>query len=208
MISKSYDNEELNLSLDAFIDSNQNVYFKGKEVALALGYQNPKEAVTDHVRSKHKMHFRDFTRGANRSPLKMHPDQVLITEPGIYSLIFGSKMPIAEKFQDWVCDEVLPSIRKYGQYKAFDNPNPLVFKIENEFDLHTKVVNYIKRFYSLLIIAGLGELQDSKSKRIKSWQKGYQKGQPDIIINTTLAFVLSLKHHKALAPYLMLKRGC
>ena len=104
----------------------------------------------------------------------------MITESGIYSLIFGSKMPIAEKFQDWVCEEVLPAIRKYGQYKTFDNQ--LVFKIENEFDLHAKVVNYIKRFYSLLITAGLGELQDTKSKRIKSWQKGYQKGQPDIII--------------------------
>ena len=63
-----------------------------------------------------------------------------------------------------------------------------MFKIENEFDLHRKVVDYIRRFYpNLLFIAGLGELQDTSDKRIKSWQKGYQKGQPDLIITS---------HHK------------
>ena len=63
-----------------------------------------------------------------------------------------------------------------------------MFKIENEFDLHRKVVDYIRRFYpDLLFIAGLGELQDTSDKRIKSWQKGYQKGQPDLIITS---------HHK------------
>ena len=47
-----------------------------------------------------------------------------------------------------------------------------------------KVVQYTKRFYpDALIIAGLGELQDTSCKRIQSWKKGYQKGQPDIIIS-------------------------
>ena len=58
-----------------------------------------------------------------------------------------------------------------------------MFKIENEYDLHTKVAQYIRRFYSnVLLIAGLGELQDTSSKRPKSYRKRYQKGQPDIII--------------------------
>ena len=63
-----------------------------------------------------------------------------------------------------------------------------MFKIENEFDLHRKVVDYIRRFYpDLLFVAGLGELQDTSDKRIKSWQRGYQKGQPDLIVTS---------HHK------------
>ena len=82
-------------------------------------------------------------------------------------------------------EEVLPTIRKTGQFKAY---NAQMFKIENEFDLHRKVVDYVRRFYpQLLFIAGLGELQDTSDKRIKSWQKGYQKGQPDLIITS---------HHK------------
>ena len=58
----------------------------------------------------------------------------------------------------------------------FNSPNRLEFKIENEFDLHSKVVEYIRRFYpNALLVANLGELQDTKSKRINSYKKGYQK---------------------------------
>lgn len=61
--------------------------------------------------------------------------------------------------------KVLPSIRKYGQYKLFDNPNNNMFKIENETDLDYKVVQYIRQFYpEAIIIAGLGENQDTATK--------------------------------------------
>lgn len=87
---------------------------------------------------------------------------------------------IAGKFRDWVFSHVLPSIRKYGQYKLFDNPNNKMFKIENETDLHNKVVDLIRKYYpDAIIVAALDELQDASSKRIESWKKGYTKGQPD-----------------------------
>ena len=54
--------------------------------------------------------------------------QFFISEPGVYSRVFASKLEAAKKFQDWVFAQVLPSIRKYGQYKLFDNPNNLIFK--------------------------------------------------------------------------------
>ena len=61
--------------------------------------------------------------------------------------------------------KVLPSIRKYGQYKLFDNPNNNMFKIENETDLDYKVVQYIRQFYpEAIIIAGLGENQETATK--------------------------------------------
>jgi len=74
----------------------------------------------------------------------------------------------------------------------------ITFKIENEFDLHVKVVSFIRKFYSNAIIsAGLGELQDTQWKRINSWKKGYTKGQPDIIIHNLninyTGFVLEFK---------------
>ena len=85
-------------------------------------------------------------------------------------------------FQDWVFSEVLPSIRKYGYYRMFNNPNTLTFKIEDEHDLHTKVVQFIRRFCpDILMVARLEENQDTK-KHIKSFKKGYMKGQPDLII--------------------------
>ena len=58
-----------------------------------------------------------------------------------------------------------------------------MFKTENETDLHYKVVQYIRWFYpEAIIVAGLGALQDTCSKRITSWKKGCMKGQPDIMI--------------------------
>ena len=101
----------------------------------------------------------------------------------MYALIFGSTLESAEIFKDWVFEEVLPSIRKYGQYCLFNNPNNQIFKIENEEDLHTRVVAYIRRYYpDVLLTPGLGEHQDTKSKRIDSYRKGYRKGQPDLVI--------------------------
>ena len=60
----------------------------------------------------------------------------------------------------------------------------LAFKIENETDLHTKVVNFLKkRFENLLFTATLGENQDTAHKRIDFFKKGYLRGSPDVIIN-------------------------
>jgi prophage antirepressor-like protein len=182
-IVRNYENAELNLSMDAFIDKEQNIYFKGKEAALALGYEKPADAIRKLVPEKHRIKQGDLKGSPNWRPHNMQPHQVLITEPGLYCLIFSSKLPTAERFRDWVFEDVLPSIRKCGQY---DNrlPNQLTYRMENEYDLHTKVVNYVKKLYpQIILIAGLGELQDTKRKRINSWRKGYQKGQPDIIIN-------------------------
>ena len=58
-----------------------------------------------------------------------------------------------------------------------------MFKIENEMDLHTKVVELIRNFYpDSILVPGLGENQDTSEKRINSWKKGYMRGQPDLMI--------------------------
>ena len=75
-------------------------------------------------------------------------------------------------------ETVLPSIRKTGDYNT-----PEQICLKNELDLHSKVVAFIRRFYpNIIIVAGLGENQDTSDKRITSWKQGYMKGQPDIII--------------------------
>ncbi len=84
-------------------------WFVGKDVAEALGYKNTRVALQDNVTSKHKGVTKVTTFGGEQ-------DMVIIDEPGLYSLVFGSNLPSATKFQDWVYEEVLPAIRKTGSY--------------------------------------------------------------------------------------------
>ena len=102
---------------------NDEPYFVGKDVAEILGYALPTKAIQDHVdkedqRSEIVNKSQFFQNGTGF----MNVD--LITESGVYSLIFSSKLPKAKKFKRWVTSEVLPAIRKHGAYmtdeKAFD----------------------------------------------------------------------------------------
>ena len=107
----------------------------------------------------------------------------MINEPGFYELVFGSKLEFAKKFRQWVFTTVLPSIRKYGQYKMFDCPWNKMIMISNEKELHYKVVNLIRNYYpDSLLVAGLEENQDTEEKRLDSYKKGYSRGQPDLMI--------------------------
>ena len=82
----------------------------------------------------------------------------LIDETGFYELVFSSKLEAAKKFRDWVYTTVLPSIRKYGQYKLFDSLWNKMIMTGNETYLHYKVVDLIRRYYpDTILVAGLGE---------------------------------------------------
>lgn len=86
-------------------------WFVGKDVAVALGYSNTKDALNRHVDDEDKQGSRFTTSGQSR-------EMTVINESGVYSLIFGSKLPSAKQFKRWVKAEVLPSIRKTGGYQA------------------------------------------------------------------------------------------
>ena len=98
-------------------------YFVGKDVADILGYSNPRDALIKHVDEEDKRS--EIVKSSQLSQNTTGFTNVdLITESGVYSLIFGSKLPNAKKFKRWVTSEVLPAIRKHGAYmtdeKAFD----------------------------------------------------------------------------------------
>lgn len=111
------------------ITEDGNLLFVASDVAKALGYAVPQKAVIDHCKHCSKME---------------HPSNKgtyinLITESDVYRLTMKSKLPNAEQFQDWVCEEVLPSIRKTGSYSAGQqlSPSELILKlaqinVENE----------------------------------------------------------------------------
>ena len=123
MIEKTFVDANLEIKLTSYIDSKQNIWFKGKEIAQILGYVDTDDATRRHASEKYKKTY----PGVSPGQIRYH---LFVSEPGFYELVFKSKLPIAEKFQDWVFSKELPSIRKYGQYNIFDNPNNQMFKIK------------------------------------------------------------------------------
>ena len=153
--------------------------FQAKQIGRMLGLKNIR-ANLKAVKEDWKVVKRIDTPGGKQKT-------TFVTEPGLYKLIMRSDKEEAVAFQEWICDDVLPAIRKTGSY-SFDMDHTykdkLTFKIETEDDLHTKVVNFIKKRYpNSIFTATLGENQNTVEKRIESYKKGYLKGSPDIVIN-------------------------
>ena len=164
-------------------------YFRACEVTRILGYGNGRQAVLAHVRPKYMLtkealECMETAQGRCLSNRRQLQDtSVYISEPGLYALILRSRKPEAEAFQDWVVETVLPEIRAQGSYKSRKPQNKLQICLINEFDLHAKIIDFVRRFHpDANIIASLGELQCDEEKRIKSWQMGYTRGQCDILL--------------------------
>lgn len=105
-------------------DDNGKILFCGKDVATALGYKKTADAISAHCKG-----VCEIPTPSNGGVQMMK----YITEGDVYRLTFGSKLPSAEKFTDWVTDEILPSIRKHGAYmtnstleKALTSPDFLI----------------------------------------------------------------------------------
>ena len=88
-------------------------YFVGKDVAEILGYSNPRDALATHVDLEDK---KVIQRSENTTLEIPNRGLTIINESGLYSLILSSKLPTVKAFKRWVTSEVLPSIRKTGNY--------------------------------------------------------------------------------------------
>lgn len=91
------------------IEEDGKILFCGSDCAKALGYTRPGKAIIDHCKGVLK---RDTLTAGGKQAVSFIP------EGDLYRLITHSKLPAAEKFESWVFDEVLPSIRKHGGYIA------------------------------------------------------------------------------------------
>lgn len=94
------------------VQLNNETYFVGKDVAEALGYVDPSSAVSKNVDTEDKTTLLLEQDGSNYKS-----KTTVISESGLYALIFGSKLESAKKFKHWVTSEVLPAIRKTGSYE-------------------------------------------------------------------------------------------
>ena len=93
------------------MEINGEPWFVGKDVAAALGYERPDNAIRKHVDDEDKLTHQISASGQNRT-------MYIINESGMYSLILSSKLEGAKRFKRWVTSEVLPSVRKNGGYIA------------------------------------------------------------------------------------------
>lgn len=119
-------------------DDDGRILFCGKDVAKALGYRIPKDAVSAHCRGavKHRL----LTNGG-------YQEVKFVTEGDVYRLVVHSRLSTAEKFERWIFDEVLPTIRRTGGYVAnedmfIENYLPFLDKsYQNLFRLQMVAIN-------------------------------------------------------------------
>ena len=127
---KIFDSEEFGTIRTVVIDDEP--WFVGRDVAAALGYANPQEAVRTHTDDEDKGVSEILTPGGKQKV-------PVINESGLYSLIFNSRLESAKRFKHWVTSEVLPAIRKSGTYTVVER---------NEYDAKStsvgEVVNLLR----------------------------------------------------------------
>ncbi|WKS98773.1 Bro-N domain-containing protein [Gallibacterium salpingitidis] len=114
---KSFDFK--NLPVRIIIDSTNEFWFCAKDICTILGYVNDTDALKKHCKEKGVAKRYSPTKGGNQ-------EMVYINEPNLYRLIIKSRKPEAEPFEAWVFEEVLPQIRKTGQYSVKQQNLPLL----------------------------------------------------------------------------------
>ena len=109
-------------------------WFVGRDVALALGYSNPRKALADHVDAEDKGVTKCDTLGGAQ-------DFTIINESGLYALILSSKLPTAKQFRRWVTHDVIPAIRQHGAYFTDDTLGRL---LADPAQAHLLVMEYVQ----------------------------------------------------------------
>ena len=146
-------------------------YFVGTDVAKALGYSNPRKAILDHCKGVTK---RDTPTSSGFQSMSY------INEGDLYRLIMKSKLPSAEKFESWVMDEVLPTIRKTGSYQkplttveqiqviatGFLDHEERLNRLENTMTIDYAQQESIRDLVSSVVIAHLGGKESNAYKEI------------------------------------------
>jgi len=114
----NYDNKH---PINYIVDDKGNFWFKGRDITDILEYKNSSNAINDHITNK--AHKKTYYEIDNSDPLELknttnnYKNIIFINEPGLYKLIGRSNMKEADKFNNWIYEEILPSLRKYGKYE-------------------------------------------------------------------------------------------
>ena len=121
------------------IEENGKILFCGSDVAKALGYRRPKDAINAHCKGAVKRRL--LTNGGTQ-------EMKMISEGDVYRLISHSRLPSAEKFESWIFDDVLPTIRRTGGYVSSEEmfiENYLPFLDESYKNLFRLQITFISK---------------------------------------------------------------
>lgn len=158
---KIFENAEFGQVRTVTIDNEP--WFVGKDVAVALGYKDTSDSLKKHVLDEDKLTRRFADSGQNRQ-------MYIINESGLYALIFGSKLASAKRFKHWVTSEVLPAIRKTGSYQKplsleqmmriqlgmVDKHEERLDRLENTMNIDYAQQKQLKNFANEIVVAALG----------------------------------------------------
>lgn len=169
---------------------NSEPWFVGRDVAEVLGYKKPENAIANHVDDDDKTTTLIQGIGSNYKSKTM-----IINESGLYSLVLSSKLPSAKKFKRWVTSEVLPALRKTGQYQVkelsgqelmakalIEAQNVLAAKDKQIEEMKPKVVfaDAVATSHTSILVGELAKILkqngiDMGQKRLFAWlrEKGY-----------------------------------
>ena len=177
-----FENDILDCKIGTFINNDNEIYFRGKDVANALDYKDTDQAIRMHVDDDDRCKLEElgplFFTGHTYNEKKT----IYINESGLYSLILRSNKEEARILKRWITKEILPSIRKTGEFKT-TLPINNQLSIMNEKDLHYNVVKFIRNnIHDAVIVPSCGEHQTTSSIRCDAYSKGYVSGQPDILL--------------------------
>lgn len=128
-------------------------WFVGKDIALALGYINTKDALSRHVDADDKGGSRITTPSGEQ-------EMTIINESGLYSLVLSSKLPTAKKFKRWVTSEVLPAIRKTGSYSVKQAEQDKTREMRAEAMLRNSISKQAKMMLEIAKMSGVKTYQD------------------------------------------------
>lgn len=172
------------------------LFFRATELAIALGYKNPRQALASHVDKEDVQKLDTPTKGGNQKVS-------YVNESGMYALILGSEKTEAKQFKKWVTSEVLPSIRKTGGYMT-----DVTLTRHQRTQIKRAVVLFIgqtgrtaQEVYKLLYARfGVQSYQDIPARHFDEAmsiiEKETQKGRPCILLDKTCNnnFLLHVKN--------------
>lgn len=141
----------------AYLDDSGEPWFCGNDVAKALGYSNTRDAISKHCKNK-GVAKRDVGvvtgKKLDGTDAIQNISMIYINESNLYRLVFGSKLESAEQFQDWVTEEVLPTLRKTGSYSLTKSNMDIAIYSEDPLERGEAIVAMLKeeRAKQLLLI--------------------------------------------------------
>ena len=128
-------------TINVIIDNSDKIWFNANQLAKSIGYSDPKGALLKHTDKMDRVQIKNINHSYD---IKQHPQTIYLSEAGLYKLILRSKLKSTKKFSDWVTNDVLPSIRKYGYYKMKKSYE------KDKSDLLEKI-NYLEKQNKLMI---------------------------------------------------------